>query len=157
MILRMWNEPKVLGVLAEPPCFGPKSCPGRNRSAKRIQMFIEVHYQVVPPLKMIGRGLVQQIQLLGVARRSPKHERVAFVSPRRRDNKSFAQARSQSTTSSSKTEQAKSWLVRGSSIRVSTLFTALLALGAGATALGLCVCPISSQGPCTDLFQITTT
>lgn len=87
------------------------------------------------------RGLAQQIHLLNVARGSPKHVRVAFASLPSRYKKSAVQARAQSSTSTSHDEPhaARSWLLRRSSIRVSTLFTALLALGAGATALGLCV------------------
>jgi hypothetical protein len=87
----------------------------------------------------IRKGLAQQVHL-NSARRS-KHVRSAFASLRSRDGKSFVQARPRSTTSAPHNEPpvATSWLLRGSSIRVSTLFTALLALGAGATALGLCV------------------
>lgn len=89
----------------------------------------------------IRRGLAQRIHVLNGVRRTPKHARAAFTGVRNRDTKSFIQARPQSTnlTSHNEPHGARSWLLRGSNIRVSTLFAALLALGAGATALGLCV------------------
>ncbi|KAH0835839.1 hypothetical protein J3R83DRAFT_9708 [Lanmaoa asiatica] len=87
----------------------------------------------------ICRGLAQQIHLLNVATRSPQRLRVALASLRSCDRMSFVQSRARSTTSASHNEPhvAGSWLRRGSTIRVSTLFTVLLALGAGATVLGL--------------------
>ena len=88
-------------------------------------------------------GLAQHLKLLNVGR-GRCSLRIVFTSPQRSHDskKSFGQARAQSTDSTShnpEPHRATSWLLRGSSVRVSTLFTALLALGAGATALGLCV------------------
>lgn len=112
----------------------------------------------------IHKGVMQHIHLrfLNITRRSPKrvlgaafgslqpsHEKQNFkLSP--------VQTRSQSTNSgphNSEPHVATSWLFRGSSVRVSTLFTALLALGAGATALGLYVAYSPSNVPLLIFFQ----
>lgn len=117
-------------------------------------MFITIH-----------KGLAQHIHLsfLNLARCSSR--RVTGTSLKQcHAQKSIGprvQARSQSTTSSSHDSEpprvATSWLRRGSSVRVSTLFTALLALGAGATALGLYVAHLPSnnqQSPTAFFFSI---
>ncbi|KAG6377623.1 hypothetical protein JVT61DRAFT_15441 [Boletus reticuloceps] len=99
------------------------------------------HWRMSSVMVMIRRGLEQQLHLFKAAQYSSKHATAAFAaSLRSHHNRSFVQARSQSTTTSTSHDQpnaARSWLRRGSSIRVSTIFTALLALGAGATLLGL--------------------
>ena len=101
-------------------------------------------------ISTIHRGLAQHTTHLPL--RPTKRVRLASIASLQQTHEknnfgSAFQSRYRSTTpgtshTSSEPRAATSWLFRGSRVRVSTLFTALLAFGVGATTLGLyVVCP----------------